>query len=845
VIDTSNDRQVRKSVLIAGAIALCALVITMILPPFTKLFGVNTSILSVHMLMEMFAIVIAMLVVTVSWHTFDAKDTRAANFFIVGFTVVAACDMVHALSYDGMPAFLTVSGTPRAIFFWLIGRSVEVLTMVLVLFHPAERRLSRGSALALGIGIALALVWFGTFHLELFPATFISGIGVTPFKAQYEYALCGLNLLVALLMWRRAGATHDARFYLLSLSSFVMGIGEIAFTAYVTPSDFQNVFGHAYKLVAYALLYRATFVLSIRLPFEELRSSESRLRESELRMRSISNNLPNCVVYQLEINAAGVRRFIHISEAVRNVNGLQVADVMRDPAALYAQIVNEDLVLLAAAEKMSMDRMELFDVTVRLRRADGQLRWVNLSSAPRPGVDGAVLWDGVELDITDRIMAAEEINRLGYFDSLTGMPNRRLLLERLGQAINECSRGHWLGAMILIDLVNFKDFNDTQGHDQGDRLLKSFGLRLMQDMPEAGTISRMGGDEFVVLLPALGEDVAESARLAQEYANRMLAGLQQAFVLDSKSHFVSINVGITLFGSQTKNVEEVLGQVDLALYEAKIVSPNTLRFFDPQMHAMATLRLSLEGDLREAILREQFVLHYQPQVREDGELIGAEALIRWQHPDKGLISPLDFIPIAESTGLIIPIGDWVIATACERLHTWSANPATVHLTISVNVSARQFQQPDFVAKVLACLDRSGANPQRLKLELTESLLAQNMEDLIVKMDTLGERGVRFSLDDFGTGYSSLSYLKRLPLHQLKIDQSFVRDVLSDPNDAAIAKMVIALSQAMGLSVIAEGVETVAQKDFLAANGCMAYQGYLFGRPMPVEQLEEAFAMTTT
>jgi EAL domain-containing protein (putative c-di-GMP-specific phosphodiesterase class I) len=296
-------------------------------------------------------------------------------------------------------------------------------------------------------------------------------------------------------------------------------------------------------------------------------------------------------------------------------------------------------------------------------------------------------------------------------------------------------------------------------------------------------------------------------------------------------------MGVTLFVGHQSSIDDLMKYADLAMYEAKKAGRNTLRFFDPEMQATISARAALEKDLREGLSARQFMLYYQPQVGAAGNITGTEALIRWQHPQRGVVSPATFIPLAEETGLILPLGAWVLETACQQLVAWATNPACAHLSIAVNVSARQFRQPDFVEQVLAVIDRCGANPHQLKLELTESLLLDDVEEMIAKMSALKTRGIGFSLDDFGTGYSSLSYLKRLPLDQLKIDQSFVRDLLTDPNDVAIAHTIVALAQSLGLSVIAEGVETEAQQDCLAVQGCLAYQGYLFSRPLPVSDFE--------
>ncbi|MCF8197485.1 MAG: EAL domain-containing protein [Sulfuritalea sp.] len=472
--------------------------------------------------------------------------------------------------------------------------------------------------------------------------------------------------------------------------------------------------------------------------------------------------------------------------------------------------------------------------------SDGERRWYTVNGEPLFDGTGAFMgYHGTGSDITARKQAEDKINELAFFDQLTGLPNRTLLLDRLKQAIIASTRSGSHGALLIIDLDNFKTLNDTRGHDVGDMLLKQVAKRLEQGVREGDTVARLGGDEFVVLLTGLSSDEADAATAAEVIAEKSLAALNQTYTLGETLHHSTASIGVTLFKGGVANSEELLKQADLAMYKSKTAGRNTVRFFDPTLESTVMEHAALEHDLRQAMADGQYLLHYQAQVA-GGQLTGVEVLVRWQHPQRGLVAPAEFIPLAEETGLILPLGRWVLETACTQLAAWAARPEMRHLTVAVNVSAHQFRQADFVDEVLAVLKNTGANPQRLKLELTESLLVANVEDVIEKMFALKAKGVGFSLDDFGTGYSSLSYLKRLPLDQLKIDQSFVRDVLNDPNDASIVRTIIALAQNLGLGVIAEGVETEAQRDFLANSGCLAYQGYLFSRPLPLDEFE-AFA----
>ncbi|MDY7574969.1 EAL domain-containing protein [Actimicrobium sp. CCI2.3] len=469
------------------------------------------------------------------------------------------------------------------------------------------------------------------------------------------------------------------------------------------------------------------------------------------------------------------------------------------------------------------------------RRKDGgsvavEARWTLIR-----GDDGAPLSIlAIETDITQRKFAASEIEHLAFYDRLTDLPNRLLLRDRLQHAVEANERSGRNGALLCINLDNFKTLNDTLGHDMGDLLLQLVAVRLSYCLRASDTVARIGGDEFVILLVDLSAQSDEAASRAKLVAEKILDAFKDPFQLGDDEPCTTPSIGITLFSTATDSIDELLRRADLAMYQAKSAGRNTMRFFDPDMQAAISARIVLEIELRSALRLGQFLLHYQPQVNTTGRPTGAEALVRWNHPQRGMVPPFAFIPIAEETGLILALGSWVLETACLELASWASDPVLAELNMAVNVSARQFRQSGFVNEVLDIVQRSGANPHRLKLELTESLLIDDVEQTILTMTQLKAHGVGFSLDDFGIGYSSLSYLKRLPLDQLKIDQSFVRDILTDANDEAIAGTIVALGTSLGLAVIAEGVETAEQKSRLAGLGCFSYQGYYFSRPVPAD-----------
>ncbi|MDO8284711.1 MAG: EAL domain-containing protein [Rhodoferax sp.] len=473
-----------------------------------------------------------------------------------------------------------------------------------------------------------------------------------------------------------------------------------------------------------------------------------------------------------------------------------------------------------------------------------QVRWIRQKAEFERGIDGAPLRAlGVTQDITERKQADERIAELAFHDQLSGLPNRTLLRDRLKQAVTVSERDQGFNALLFLDLDNFKSLNDTLGHDVGDLLLQQVANRLMGCVRGGDTVARLGGDEFVLMLAGLGRNEAAAVMAAEAVGEKVLAALSVPYQIRSHEHSSTCSIGVTLFGGgQSESIEEPLKRADLAMYQAKAIGRNALRFFDPDMQAAVSDRVALDKDLRAALAREEFSLNFQPILNAVGGVVGAEALLRWQHPVRGMVSPAEFISAAEETGLILPLGHWVLCRASEQLTSWSTQPQLAGLTIAVNVSARQFRQPDFAEQVLDALAQAGANPRQLKLELTESLLVSNFEDVIARMSTLRAHGVGFALDDFGTGYSSLAYLGRLPLDQLKIDRSFVMNIESDPHAVAICSATISLAHSLGLKVVAEGVETLAQREKLCmVLGCDYFQGFLFSRPLPIEQFE-AFAL---
>ena len=482
------------------------------------------------------------------------------------------------------------------------------------------------------------------------------------------------------------------------------------------------------------------------------------------------------------------------------------------------------------------------------RRKSGEIypEWQTITAVTAP--DGRVThYISAFSDISKSKEAEKQLINLAFYDPLTQLPNRRLLIDRLQQALVANVRNKRQGALLFIDLDKFKHLNGTHGHDVGDLLLVETARRLQTCIRENDTAARLNGDKFFVLLENLDFDETVAATQAEAVGNKILKIIGQPYHLEGHEYRITASIGATLLRGSLRTSDEMLRRSDVGLYQAKEAGRNTMHFYDPALQALVMARVAIEADLRNAVCQPQshFLLHYQPQVDSSGNLIGAEALVRWQHCERGLVPPAEFIQLAEETGLILLLGRWVLETSCAQLAKWRSNSGTRHLQLAVNVSARQFHQPDFVEQICAVLQKTAIDPDKLKLELTESMLVDNVADVISKMWALKKMGLRFSMDDFGTGYSSLAYLSKLPLDQLKIDQSFVRNLNSQTSDTVIVQTIVGMANNLGMEVIAEGVETEAQREFLEQNGCLLYQGYLFSKPVPLEEFEQLASRSNT
>lgn len=527
---------------------------------------------------------------------------------------------------------------------------------------------------------------------------------------------------------------------------------------------------------------------------------------------------------------------LRVNQAFTNITGYTNKDVIGlTPLMLSSERQDDDFY---TAKWEAINRTGVWEGEIWSRRKCGEVYPEYLTITAVKDSNGNVTnYVSTLMDITLRKAAEERIQYLAFYDPLTHLPNRRLLKDRLNQAMVLSERSGTDGALLFIDLDHFKSLNDTLGHAVGDLLLQQVAERLTNCVREGDTVARLGGDEFVILLEGLSEHPIEAAAQTESIGKKVITSLNQPYQLGTHEHQSTPSIGVALFSDHDQSREDLLKHADIAMYQAKKAGRNRLSFFDGHMQDAINTRVDMERELRNALNKQQFQLHYQVQVDSAGKALGAEALIRWHHPERGIISPFHFIPLAEETGLILPIGQWVLETACAQIKQWQQEDLTHNLVLAVNVSAKQFLQIDFVETVQSTIQHHGIDPTRLKLELTESILLDNIEYIITTMNALKAIGILFSLDDFGTGYSSLQYLKTLPLNQLKIDQSFVRDIATDSQDKAIVRTIIAMAQSLDLSVIAEGVETAEQRQLLFDKGCKHYQGYLFSKPVPIDEFE--------
>ena len=831
-----RDR-LRPVLWLLGALAL-VLVMSWLAPPVQAVKGI-AGYAPLHTLMEMAAIVVSMLVFAVGWAAHSRE--RPGNLLLLAcvFFGVGLLDFLHTIAYAGMPDFVTPSGPEKAINFWLVARYLSALGLLAVAvlpWRPVSRLSVRWQGL-LGVTVLVALVaWLALFRVEWLPRTFIAGQGLTAIKVAAEYGLVATFATAAFFFWRNMRTQQPYDVVGLFAAVSTMALSELFFTLYSDVADIFNLLGHVYKVIAYAFVYKSIFVDNIQVPYQRLNAA-NRMLEQQIEERTRTQT-------QLELAASvfsharegilitdSMGRIVEVNAMFSEVTGYTRDEAIgQNPRTLLGSGRHDQAFFAARTQALQENGHWIGEVWSRRKSGEIFVEMLTISVVRDPA--GAIQnYVALFTDITPLKKHQDELEHIAHYDALTGMPNRVLLADRLQQAMLQSQRRSSALAVAYLDLDGFKPVNDQHGHEVGDQLLVTLSQRMKASLRESDTLARIGGDEFVALLVDIGE-----RRDCELLLSRLLQAAATPVRVDGALLQLSASIGVTLYPQDNADADQLVSHADQAMYLAKQAGKNRFHLFDvAQDAAIQSQRESLEH-IRVALDRQEFVLYYQPKVNmRTGAIIGAEALIRWQHPERGLLAPAAFLPVIEGQPISIEIGEWVIQTALAQMALWRG--AGLDIGVSVNIGALQLQQPGFVARLGTLLAAHPTVPaQSLELEILETSALEDMAQISQVMHACQAIGVRFALDDFGTGYSSLTYLKRLPAELLKIDQSFVRDMLTDVDDLAIVKGVIGLASAFRRSVIAEGVETVAHGQTLLALGCDLAQGYGIARPMPAADL---------
>ena len=759
-----------------------------------------------HTAMEVFSVVVAMSVFSTGWHGVGRSIPVRVALLSPAALAVGLLDLGHLMTVQGMPGIGGPGSVHQGIVFWLAARTVSALALVGAALAPRERTVGRAvhrAALLAALGVAFLCYWIALAVPQALPPTWVPGRGLTPFKIGIELALVVANGLGAVLLLVRALKSGLRTDRYLAAASAVMSLSGVCFALYATPDDVFNLVGHVYKVVAYLFLFRAIYVAAVQAPYLRLQLSERSLAESEGKFRGLMECAPDAIVL------AGRDGRI----AVMNARAEEMFGVARETAAGLPL----DLLVPPGGEREEMQcrRLHAGSFPAEVRRAHMPA-----------GQQVAVV-----RDVSERRRLERAVVEQLTCDALTGLPNRRRVLETLDEAIGTARLLGRTLAVLVFDIDAFRKINSGYGWAGGDGVLRDCAGRVAALLEPGDTLARQGGNEFIIVQKTSGSVAATAL------AERLLACMRDPFLLEGQRVFLSASIGVALLPEPDCDAAELLQMAQVAMSGARAAGNAQYRFHTDAMAREIRERVDMEALLRHALERAQLAVQYQPRVRmDDGAIVGVEALVRWRHPVLGLVPPGRFIPLAEETGMIEELDMWVLREACLRAAGWRAQ-GLAPVRVSVNLSARQFQQAGLALRVRAALEHSGLPPDALEIEITESTVMRDTGEAASVLRSLKALGIHLSIDDFGTGYSSLSYLKRFPLDVLKIDRSFVKDVIDDPNDAAITCAIIALAHGLNLEAVAEGVETRAQLEFLRAHGCDEVQGYYFSPPVWAEQLE--------
>ena len=831
---------IRHSWLFGLVIGLAALflIVWQFPPQQAHAFQGLAAYLPLHSFLEVIAIAVAALVFGIGWHAHDPTRPRNLILLSCGFLAVALLDFAHAFSYQGMPDFVTEASPEKAINFWLLARYTATLTLlaaVLLPWRPFSLAWARYVALGAALAWAGLAYWLALYHADWFPRTFIPGRGLTEFKVATEYVLVGLNVAAAAGIYGLGKLKYRLHLPSLLAAVLVMALSELCFTLYSEVTDAFNLLGHLYKVAAYLLIYRAVFIETVQAPYIEVHENRSQLYQEKELMRTTLHAIGDAVLVidrfgKIEyLNPTAERMTGWNSEAA---TGRWLHEVMGVTDIEKARLLDEEAQRLLSGEASQLYLCEKCRMGAPERQYLAEISLSALKDEAGATVGAAIVCQ----DVTERSEFEARLQYQAGHDPLTQLPNRLALHERLSQAMQAAGEDQAKVAVLFLDLDRFKDINDTLGHGIGDQLLRVVADRLLGCVRPEDFVGRMGGDEFMAILPNLARP---------EDCQPVCEAVRQAFAepcwIGEHEFYIECSIGISVFPDDGEDEQTLVRNADTAMYHAKGLGRNTFMYYTQQMNARLVERLEIEQGLRHALERDELYVCYQPRVDvRAGRVVGAEALVRWRHPEGKAIGPDRFIAVAEQTGLIGRLGEFVLRTACRDAKAWRDN-GFPDVRVGVNFSASQFDDPALLDKIRHVLTETGLPPDALEMELTEGTLMANAESALALWEELDRLGVQMVIDDFGIGFSSLSYLQRLPVDLIKIDRSFVTEITSNANDGAIVRAVIALAQSLRVDVMAEGVETEEQLAWLRQNGCEEVQGYYYSKPLTFDQFQAYLA----
>ncbi len=820
-LDISQTYQKRFGWMLA---ALAAPLLWWVSHPARQVVIDPATFVFLHTAAEVFAVVVAMLIFVTGYRAILSARKGAMLLLGISFLGVGLLDFLHAMSYVGMPDTFTVNSPHKSMFFWLAARLLAAGALLAYAVLPNGPEVTpRQKRLALVIMLALVglLGWVGLLWPDRVPALFVPGQGLTVLKLGLEWLIIAINVVTLWVLWQRRAALVHECVLALGFAVGLSAVSELFFTKLgIVDQDGANAIGHVYKVAAYLFLFQATFNESLRRPL-------ARMAVQHQREKMILSAAPDGILW---VNSSG--KILMANPAMEPLSGYSAADLVGQHVDIFLPPHLRSRHALSMQGYFTAPHARAMgSVDMKLMRQDGQLLPVDITLG---------FWeDGGERhaiayirDLTERLKFEDSLKYQATHDELTGLPNRWLFRLQLNQALARNARSGTHLAVLLLDLDGFKTVNDTFGHATGDALLVQAGARMRSVLRENDTLARMGGDEFAILLTDLVE-----LEVAVKVVTKLLTVLSVSYRLQNLEVASSASLGLAFSPNDAKDGDTLLRYADMAMYRAKDAGRGTYAFYSNDLDSRVLEDMKMHSRLRDAIAHGALALHYQPQVDvNSGEVVGVEALLRWLDPILGQVPPAKFIPVAEATGLILSLSDWVLETACAQIAAWTLGGTP--LRVAINVSAQQFRQFDLPEKVSSVLARTGADAKWLDIEITESVAMKQPEQAREQLNAIVALGCRVALDDFGTGYSSLAYLKALPVHKLKIDKSFIDGVPHDVNDVAISLAIIAMAKSMGMTLIAEGVETTAQLDFLRQHGCDSYQGWLCAKAMDATTLAE-------